>query len=111
MTTFFVPEIEPDAQEAAYADLAKFCEHVVPDKRVYSITFMHDSEEWTATVGESLRGVRTKGKQKLMLSDPATVLAIFPGYPFKVVTNAWAVRSAWENPFLAGNPTSITYFD
>jgi hypothetical protein len=49
------------------------------------------------------------------LSDPATVLAIFPGHPGHpglpalVVTDA-ARGSEWANPFMAGNPT-ITYFD
>ncbi len=41
------------------------------------------------------------------------VLAIFPGTPFKVVTNhriPGNVRSAWENPFMAGEPKSVAYF-
>lgn len=37
------------------------------------------------------------------LSDGATVLAIFPGNPYLVVTDAWPMTdrfSGWENPFL-----------
>lgn len=124
---FFVPPEHPgftlEQQEAAYAEFAAMCHHSVPepDKRIYSITYRHDGEEWTATVGETLRGVRYKTvrsrgqkiEQRTSVSDLATVLAIFPGDPFFVVTSSrlWGnVRSAWENPFMAGHPTSITYF-
>ena len=120
---FFVPTATPDNQEAKYASLAELCGVPVPrpGERIYSITFVHDSDEWTATVGESLRGIRrrfsrSRGKRverTLQLSDPAIVWAIFPGIPFMVVTNHRIeanVGSAWENPFYAGKPTSITYF-
>lgn len=49
----------------------------------------------------------------MFLSDSAQVLAIFPGNPYLVVTNyriTDGVRSAWENPFMAGRPTSVTFF-
>src|SRR5579875_2980020 len=63
---FFVPpehpDFTPEQQEAAYAEFAAMCRRPVPesDKRIYSITYVHDGEEWTATVGEPLRGVRYK---------------------------------------------------
>ena len=92
------------------------------EKRVYSITFVHNGERWTATVGESLRGKgfrtsRSRGmriEREYPVSDPAIVMAIFPGIPYMVVTNhrmrGQRVGSAWENPFFAGEPESVTYF-
>ncbi len=120
---FFVPSAKPDRQEEAYAGFAKWCGRAVPQRtdRVYSITFAHDGEEWTATVGQALHGVRRRYSRKggsrtervIGLRDPATVLAIFPGYPYLVVTNhglAPNVGSAWVNPFMAGQPSSVTHF-
>ena len=120
---FFVPMVPTKNQEEMYSQLAQWCHQPVPEPqdRIYSITFVHDGEEWTATVGEYLRGVkyrqsRSKGhkvEQRVPLSDPAIVLAIFPGNPFVVVTNhqiAGDIDSAWENPFLAGEPISTTHF-
>jgi hypothetical protein len=117
---FFVPMISQADQEAAYAALAQFCSCSVPsvERRIYSITFIHDAEEWVATVGQNLTGtsrrrVRSKGKtiEKVTgLSDPAVVLAIFPGNTYVVATNARPPQSQWENPFFAGGPRSITYF-
>ncbi len=120
---FFVPAVTPETQESIYADLAKGCGLSSPPfgKRIYSIVFVHNGEKWTATVGETLRGVRnhitksrgTKVERSCPVEDPALVLAIFPGVPFKVVTNHRIERnvgSAWENPFYAGEPNSVTYF-
>jgi hypothetical protein len=55
---FFVPKAEPDEQESVYAALAEFAQRRVPPAtdRIYSITFGHDGVEWTATVGERLKG-------------------------------------------------------
>jgi len=121
--TFFVPAATPDNQESVYSGFAEWCHRPVPKptERIYSITYIHDGEEWTATVGEALRGVRhritrshgKKLEQTIPLSDPAVVLAIFPGVPFMVVTNHHLVGnigSAWENPFLAGQPKTVIYF-
>jgi hypothetical protein len=120
---FFVPAATAENQEEVYGGFAKMCGRPIPDikKRIYSITYVHDGEEWTATVGESLHGIghritRSRGKKHdrtYHVGDPAIVLAIFPGAPFMVVTNhriAGNVGSAWENPFFAGTPTSITLF-
>ena len=124
---FFVPpdhaNFTREQQEASYAEFAAWCGRTVPKQgeRIYSITYMHDGTEWTATVGETLQGVRHKivtsrGVKRPQLSyssDPATVLAIFPGVPYLVVTSRglWAnVTSGWENPFMAGQPKSVSYF-
>lgn len=120
---FFVPAATPDNEESVYADFAKWCSRPVPERgnRIYSITYIHDGEEWTATVGEALRGKtlaspRSRSKTPFYprsLSDPAIVLTIFPGVPYMVVTNhriVGSVGSAWENPFFAGQPKRVTLF-
>ena len=120
---FFVPGVHPADLEKAYAELARFAGRSVlePDERIYSVTFRHDGEEWTATVGEQLRGhtiadPRARAQYRRIsrpVSDEATVWAIFAGRPYVVVTDSRSsptVRSAWENPFLAGQPESVTYF-
>lgn len=121
--TFFVPAATSENQESVYASFAEWCNCPIPkqEQRVYSITYTHDSEEWTATVGEHLHGIRrrtsrSRGKRierTIQLSDPALVLAIFPGAVFIVVINhriVGDVGSAWENPFFAGKPRSVIYF-
>jgi hypothetical protein len=121
---FFMPAATLDKVESVYADFARWCGRVVPspERRIYSITFVHDGEEWTATVGESLKGkrfrtTRSRGmkiEREQSISDPAIVLAIFPGIPYVVVTNhrlgGRNVGSRWENPFFAGEPDSVTFF-
>ena len=121
--TFFVPAATPETQESVYVGFAEWCKCSLPklEHRVYSITYIHDGEEWTATVGGHLHGIRRRTSRSrgktiegiIRLSDPALVLAIFPGEPFMVVTNhriAGNVGSAWENPFFAGQPTSVACF-
>jgi hypothetical protein len=120
---FFVPAATDDERERIYGEFAKWCGTVIPDpgKRIYSITYVHDGTEWTAQVGETLRGTyikrtRSKGhliERTLRKSDPATVLAIFSGDPYMVVTNGRPLTglvSDWVNPFMAGKPSSVTYF-
>jgi hypothetical protein len=123
MTTFFVPNSRDGKDEELYATLAKMAGRAPqpPGERIESISWTHDGEEWVATVGQQLRGtkiqMRTRQKKRVSvterLSDPATVLAIFPGTPYLVVTNKGldAVRSYWENPFMAGQPNSVRFFD
>jgi hypothetical protein len=116
---FFVPGVSPETEEEVYAHLAKACQRPVPavERRVYSITYVHDGIEWIATVGETLSGtgrrtVRRGGKkveQSTSHSDPATVQAIFAGVPYMVFTNGF--RTAWANPFLAGEPRNVRYFE
>ncbi len=122
--TFFVPAAMEDTQEQEYATFAERCNRSVPHykERIYSIIFIHDGDEWTATVGEKLHGIKerkTRGKQgwkysQREVSDPAVILAIFPGNPFMVVTNhrigGRDVGSSWVNPFMAGIPSSVVHF-
>ena len=121
--TFFIPNSDPASYESVFAEYAARFGRPIPmlPERVYSIVFEHNGEEWTATVGAKLQGIR-RGRPKkrsfspskeTFLSDSATVLAIFPGNPYLVVTdqrNPTEVRSAWENPFLAGSPSATRRF-
>ena len=120
---FFLPVSSPDTVETDFASVAKMAHCAVPElsQRVYSITFTNDGEEWVATVGQQLRGVQRRKVRSggasvecdRPVSDPATVLAIFPGSPYIVVTNhriAADLGSKWENPFMAGQPKSVTRF-
>jgi hypothetical protein len=112
---FFVPAADSDNEESVYAEFADWCGRPVPSRgeRIYSITFIHDGVEWTATVDEQLQGFERGTTPRKRTSDPALVLAIFPGNPYMVVTNhrvAENVGSKWVNPFLAGEPKSVTYF-
>jgi hypothetical protein len=88
---------------------------------VRSITFRHNGAEWVATVGEELRGERTtthlpRGElieRRETLSSTSRVLAVYPGSPFTIVTDAQPITSApseWANPFTA-EPHQIGYFD
>ena len=77
---FFVPAATPDNQEMVYADFAEWCGRPVPEleRRIYSIPYVHDGEEWTATVGQTLEafaivssareGKRSRGR--IMLAIP-----------------------------------------
>ncbi|MFN6121890.1 MAG: hypothetical protein ACK5CE_19965 [Actinomycetes bacterium] len=123
---FFVPNADPNDPDGAaklYTALAEFAGRspAGPGKRICSIEYRNDGV-WTATVGQTLSGYRTKkvtrkGKRteaNEKLSDRAVVQAIFADAPFLVVTDARPLTdkgSAWENPFMAGVPTSITYFE
>lgn len=87
-------------------------------QRIFSIVYVHDGVHWTAKVGEQLRGAKTtnRGGREIRtpFSDPAIVLAIFPGDPYLVVTNKGPnfgnAKSAWENPFMAGRPMWVERF-
>ena len=110
---FFVPDSNPETWESDFAKLAAIAlQQRVPTlaERIYSITFVHEGEEWTATVGESLHGFRlrytdrkrTSSERLNPVADPAKVLAIFAGRPYVVVIKypqTGNVRSVWENPF------------
>ena len=126
MTTsvrFFLPGVPADKQEESYSSLAKLAGRATTanDLRIYSITYPHDVGEWTATVGERLHGhtvadPRARAKKRRTekpLGDSAVIVAIFPGVPYLVFTDSGhgaGRRSGWENPFMAGQPTSVTYF-
>jgi len=119
---FFVPEVaNADKYEEVFEALAGLYGFKPPpaDRRIYSITFVHDGEEWTATVGERMHGIRLPNRRSRSkrpttpqpLFDQAVVMAIFPGvdqFPHKVLTNG-AQPSKWANPFMA-QAKSLTYF-
>jgi hypothetical protein len=121
---FFVPHANSDEAESVYEGFARWCGVDVPsaNRRIASITFTHDGAQWTATVGEQLRGSITRRRRRKAgtvdvttpLSDPAAVLAIFAGNPYFVVTDGrplGGVVSGWVNPLMAGRPTAVTYFE
>jgi hypothetical protein len=118
VTTFFVPHVQPGDEEPAYAVLAALANVAPPTHkdRVYSITWKHDGIEWTATVGENLKGSQTitKGRGHLQRvitiphSSSDTVLAVFRGLPFVIVHDN---RSrTWNLPIYAGKPSRIIPF-
>ena len=127
MTRFFIPPLaatSPVDPDEAYAELARFAGRPVPPKnqRIASIVFLHDVETWTATVGHPLSGThlrqRTRRGRRVeieqRLRDNATVLAIFAGHPYMVVTDArplGTVVSEWINPFMAEAPQQVVMFD
>ena len=79
---FFIPGVPDNEAEHVYADLARLCGVPVPPlgERIQQITFTHDGEDWTAAVGQHLRGSRTERKRRrgrmvdvtTRLSDSAT---------------------------------------
>ena len=124
MAAFFLPRASDDEQaERLYDALAEFagCEPAPPDRRVASIAFLQDGARWIAAVGEELRGQRPTRQLRRgelverteTLTSAARVLAVYPGTPFVVVTDAQPITgtpSEWANPFSAG-PEEVTWFD
>ena len=124
MTAFFLPRATDDEQaERLYEALAEFagCEPAPPGQRVRSIRFTQDGAQWTAEVGEELRGERTTQQLRRgdlierteTLTSPTRVLAVYPGTPFVVVTDASPITGAsseWANPFTAV-PDRVVLFD
>jgi hypothetical protein len=122
VAVFFIPGVGSEHVEDKYAEFARAVRRPVPpvQERIQSITFTVDGEEWTATVGEQLRGVRTtrrRGQTRNVttpLSDSATVLAIFAGDPHWMCTDAQQgtlTPTAWENPFMAPPPHEVVRFE
>lgn len=119
MPEFFVPLVEPDNQEAAYQDMAKFAGAAprAAGNRIYSMTWRHDGVVWTATVGETLTGVETvtigRGRDRKYREVPRstndTVMAIFPGAPGLIVHDDKSKR--WANPILTGEAIETVRFD
>jgi hypothetical protein len=124
VAAFFLPRATDDEQaERLYDALAEFagCEPAPADRRVHSIAFVSEGAQWVAEVGEELSGRRTTQQLRRgevverteHLSSSSRVLAIYPGKPFVVVTDAQPITGApseWANPFQA-EPSSVTYFD
>ncbi len=124
VAAFFLPRATGDEQaERLYDALAEFagCEPAPLDRRVHSIVFTSDGARWVAEVGEELSGRRTTQRVRRgqveerteLLSSSSRVLAIYPGSPFVVVTDAQPITGApseWANPFPA-EPVRVTLFD
>jgi hypothetical protein len=124
MAAFFVPRASDDEQaERLYDAFAEFagCEPAPHGERVQSIVFTQDGAQWVAEVGKELRGQRTTQQLRRgelierteTFSSTSRVLAVYPGTPFTVVTDAQPITgtpSEWANPFLA-QPDRVTYFE
>lgn len=119
MPAFFVPFVEPEDQEAAYQEIAALVGAAARplENRIYSMTWRHDGETWTATVGETLRGVATvtsgRGREKRYREVPRsssdTVLAIFPGHPGLIAHDNKS--KYWNFPILTGEAQAIVKFN
>ncbi len=124
MPSFFLPRAEDaDQAERLYEALAEFaaCEPAPRGARIASITFDADGASWTAAVGEELRGTRTTRQMRrgellehtVELTSPTRVLAVYPGPPCTVVTDAAPITGAtseWANPFTA-EAVDVVLFD
>ena len=124
MPAFFLPRASDDEQaDRLYDALAEFagCQPAPMGERVQSIAFAQDGFDWVAEVGEEVRGVRTTQQLRRgelierteTSSSGCRVLAVYPGAPFTVVTDAspiTGVASEWANPFTA-QPERVTLFD
>ena len=125
MVAFFVPRASDDEQaERLYDAFAEFagCAPAPPGRRVCSISFTtSDGARWTAEVGAELAGTRTTSRLRRgellehteQLASSSRVLAVYPGTPFTVVTDAQPITSApseWANPFTV-EPDEVTWFD
>ena len=124
MVAFFLPRASDDEQaERLYDALAEFagCEPAPPGNRVRSIAFTQHGARWVAAVGEELTGVRTTQQLRRgelierteTLTSSSRVLAVYPGTPFTVVTDAQPITGApseWANPFTV-EPGRVTWFD
>ena len=118
MSAFFVPFVEAENCEGAYQELAAAVGAVSrpPENRIYSMTWRHDGVVWTATVGETLKGVATvttgRGRDRREREIPRrsndTVLAIFPGQPGLIAHDGKSGH--WNFPILTGDALSIVRF-
>lgn len=119
MPAFFVPAVEPDKQEDAYQQLAALVGAVAlpAGQRIYSVSWRHDGVTWTATVGETIKGIATvtkgRGRTARDLQVPRgtadTVLAIFPGRPGLIAHDGKS--GYWNMPILTGEPLTTARFD
>lgn len=116
MSQFFVPGSadagSPDAgDEAAYCRLAELAGAVPaePGRRIRRVAFKVARESWTAEVGQKMSGTRPDHRRRkgefVTTTEKlwgATVLAIFEGTPFTIVTD--------EEPVAVDKPSRIAYF-
>ena len=118
MPAFFVPQVEADLMEECYQQIAGLFNVTAPPPadRIFSITWTHDSVEWTATVGQQLKGFATitKGRgrdqriSRVARSTSDTVLAIFAGVPFQIAHDNHS--RIWNMPIYAGSPSTVVRF-
>ena len=128
MTEFFVPATENQVPgktpEELHEALARACSVPVPPptQRIASMTFVHDGIQYTSTVGQRLKGVRTRARKSHgrefydSVPDGPVVVAIFAGSPYMVWLDAKPLSSrstgGWMNPFMATNdPRDTAYFE
>ncbi len=123
MVAFFLPRAEdPDQAERLYEALAEFagCEPAPPGARVQSVTFTLDGARWVAAVGEELAGTHTTSRLRRgellehtrEMTSATRVLAVYPGSPTTVVTDAAPITGAtseWANPFTV-TPDEVVLF-
>jgi hypothetical protein len=118
MPAFFVPFVEAKNYEEAYQELAAAVGAAPrpPENRIYSMTWRHDGVVWTATVGETLKGVATvitgrgrdRREREVPRSSGDTVLAIFPGQPGLIAHDGKS--GYWNFPILTGEALNIVRF-
>jgi hypothetical protein len=110
---FFLPFLPQELAEASYAHMAEKCDKIAPGPagRVYSISFVHQGALWVATVGKRLKGHRPRHKGKArLIEDTAMVLAIFPGNPYTIVTDALHSNDSNFKNIFFGTPKEVEYF-
>lgn len=109
MTEFFVPGSADAGSadsgvEAAYRRLAELTGAAAapPGRRIRQVAFKVGRESWTAEVGRTMVGTRPEHRRRRgeftttteRLTGQATVLAIFAGTPFTIVTDDEQATSA-----------------
>ena len=85
------------------------------EKGLHSVTWQHNGETWTATVGEQLHGYRieTRGRgrkktyARVELFDPARILQVGAYEVWHDLGHAAQSRSEWNNPITIGSPIHI----
>lgn len=116
LPAFFLPFLQSDFQESAYAHLARKCNRPVPaaGARIFSVSFELNGFIWIARVGECLKGNRpgqmrhgTRGRRS---EDPAMVVAIFPGAPYCVVTDGAPGRGSHFDDIFSVTPLAVELF-
>jgi hypothetical protein len=93
--------------------MAQRCDKIAPgpESRVYSISFVHDRVVWVATVGKRLKSYRLGLRvTPRWIEDPAMVLAIFPGTPYCIVTDALRTTGSNFKNIFFGTPTEVEFF-
>lgn len=126
MNAFYFPPSGASAAGDAESDYASLAASVgsplaALEERIVSMTFMHNSVEWVATVGSKLSGIRwesrrIKGQKREFQKREVgseTVVAIFAGNPYKVWldTRPLSERSSiWANPiWTTTSPTKVVF--